>query len=126
MDAAQRIRRLGFRKWYERELLRGHANLVLLVFATLGLLGTVEVYSVRLPWWNQLLILVGGLASLGIAYLALRHYLYRLNHAEFVAHQAVCTACQAYAKFEPLDDGAERAGLRVRCRKCGHRWEIRL
>src|SRR5687768_9264182 len=33
------IERRGFRKWYEGELVRGHAQLVLLVLATLAALG---------------------------------------------------------------------------------------
>mgnify|MGYP003454209120 CR=1 FL=1 len=47
MSAGKTIRRIGFRKWYERELLQSHANLVLLLLATLGLLGCAEAYSPR-------------------------------------------------------------------------------
>ncbi len=63
MTPARSIRRLGFRKWYERELLRSHANLVLLLLATLGLLASAEVYSARLPLVDQLQVLGGALAS---------------------------------------------------------------
>src|SRR5688572_6499494 len=42
MRVSQSIQRIGFRKWYERELLRSHANLVLLVMSTLALLGCAE------------------------------------------------------------------------------------
>ena len=126
MTSAQTIRRLGFRIWYERELLRGHTNLVLLLFATIGLLGSAEVYSTRLSITDQLQALAGAAASAVIGILALRRYLYSLNHAEFVAKQAVCARCETYAKWDLLDENAAREELCVRCRHCGHRWEIQL
>lgn len=127
MSAVKTIRRLGFRKWYERELLRSHANLVLLLLACLGLLGAAEVYTVRAPLLDQLETVAAALASGAIGLLALRRYLYLLNHAEYVANQADCSACGTYARFELIGEpplSAER--LQVRCRHCGHTWHIDL
>ena len=126
MGAANRIRRVGFRKWYERELLGCHANLVLVLLATVALLGCLEVYSARLNWIDGIQMLAGALASAAIGYFALRRYLRALAHAEYVASQAACATCTAYAKWEPLDEPAGPDRLRVRCRRCEHRWEIRL
>lgn len=126
MGAAGKIRRLGFRKWYERELLGSHANLVLLLLATLALLASAEVYTARLPLLDQLEVLLGATASAVIGIAALRRYLYLLNHAEFVADQAVCGDCDSYAKWDLLDEQADGARLAVRCRHCGHRWTIDL
>lgn len=126
MSSASTIRRVGFRKWYERELMQGHANLVLLLFATLGLLGSVEVYSPKLGLGDQLQIIAAALASAAIGFWAMRRYLYKLNHAEFVAHQAVCGGCQTYAKFDAVDERGADSPLKVCCRRCGHRWEIDL
>lgn len=126
MGAAGKIRRLGFRKWYERELLGSHANLVLLLLATLALLASAEVYTARLPLLDQLEVLLGATASAVIGIAALRRYLYLLNHAEFVADQAVCGHCESYAKWDLLDEQADGARLGVRCRHCGHRWTIDL
>ncbi len=126
MSAAQTIRRIGFRKWYERELMRSHANLVLLLLATIGLLGAMEVYSARLAWLDQLQVIAAGVVSVVIGYAALRRYLYRLNHAEFVAGQAVCGGCATYAKWDALEVAGEEKRLRVCCRRCGHRWDIQL
>ena len=126
MSAGQTIRRIGFRKWYERELLQSHANLVLLVLATLGLLGCAEAYSARLALADQLQVLAAAVASAAIGLLALRRYLYLLNHAEFVANQATCERCGSYARLEMLDENVATNRLQVRCRNCGHQWPIDL
>lgn len=126
MDAVKSIRRLGFRKWYERELLYSHANLVLLLLSSLGLLGSAEAYSKSAPWADQLQVATAALASAVIGVLALRRYLYLLNHAEFVANQADCAHCGTYARWEPLDELPAERRLQVRCRHCGHQWHIDL
>ena len=126
MNAARTIRRLGFRKWYERELLQSHMHLVLLLLSTLGLLGSAEAYSLRLSIGSQLGVLACAVASAVIGVWALRRYLYLLAHAEFVADQAVCRGCDTYAKWEVEESAEDPAGarLRVRCRRCGQRWLI--
>lgn len=126
MGAAGKIRRLGFRKWYERELLSSHANLVLLLLAAVGLLASAEVYTARLPLREQLEVLLAAGASGLIGVFALRRYLYLLNHAEYVADQAVCGSCDTYARWDLLDEQAGGSRLEVRCRHCGHRWTIDL
>jgi hypothetical protein len=126
MSAGKTIRRIGFRKWYERELLQSHANLVLLLLATLGLLGSAEAYSAQLPLGDQLQVLAAAAASAVIGLLALRRYLYLLNHAEYVANQATCERCGTYARLEMLEENVAANRLQVRCRKCGHQWPIDL
>ena len=126
MSAAQTIRRLGFRKWYERELLQSHANLVLLLLAAIGLFASAEVFSRQMAPIEQLQVLAGAVASAAIGYFALRRYLHRLNYAEYVADQAVCRGCDTYAKWELLAEEADGARLQVRCRRCAHLWQIQL
>ena len=126
MSAAQSIRRLGFRKWYERELLQGHANLLLLLLATLGLLASVELLSSQMTLMDRVQVLIGAALSAAIGYLALRRYLRLLNHAEYVADQAICRGCDTYAKWELVGEEANGARLQVRCRKCANCWQIQL
>jgi hypothetical protein len=126
MSAGKTIRRIGFRKWYERELLQSHANLVLLVLASLGLLGCAEAYSARAALSDQLQVLAAAVASAAIGLLALRRYLYLLNHAEYVANQATCERCNTYARLEMLEENLAANRLQVRCRNCGHQWPIDL
>jgi hypothetical protein len=126
VSAVKSIRRLGFRKWYERELLQSHANLVLLLLASLGLLGAAEAYTRTAPLLDQLQVVAAALASAAIGVLALRRYLYLLNHAEFVANQADCAQCGTYARWNLVDDPGEGTRIRVRCRQCSHEWHIDL
>ena len=57
IQLADGIRRHGFKKWYERELLRGHAHLVAVIVCTLGLMMALEAamrfrstFGTRKPW----------------------------------------------------------------------------
>jgi hypothetical protein len=127
MSAVTTIRRLGFRKWYERELLQSHANLVLLVLSCIGLLGSAEAYSAKAPLGDQLQVIATALISAVIGVMALRRYLYLLNHAEFVANQAHCEACGTYARFDLIGEPPpSSSSLQVCCRQCGHSWRIEL
>lgn len=118
------IRRVGFRKWYERELIQCHLHLVLLVLAALALLGSAEAFSIKVPLHEQFVVLLCAAASAAIGLYALRRYLYLLSHAEFVADQAVCRQCEAYGRLDLLDETRDGARLRVRCRACQHTWTI--
>jgi hypothetical protein len=124
MTALKAIRRHGFRKWYERELLQSHANLVLLLLATVGLLACAEIYTVKLALADQLQVLLSAAASAAIGLLALRRYLYLLNHAEFVANQAECARCKTYARWTLVEEASAETLLQVRCKHCGNEWKI--
>jgi hypothetical protein len=127
MNAVKTIRRVGFRKWYERELLQSHANLVLLLLSTLGLLGAAEVYTARAPVLDQLQVVAAAVVSAVVGAYALRRYLYLLNHAEYVANQAACASCGTYGRFELVGEHAPTDSImRVRCRQCGNEWRIDL
>ena len=111
MNRVHPIQRLGFQRWYERELLRSHANLVLLLLCTIGLLACAEVYQPGAPWTEQWTVIAGGGASTAIGVVALRRYLYRLNHAEFVAENAR----QLAEILGPVDEAAQlRQGIEQR------------
>jgi len=126
MNRVHAIERLGFQRWYERELLRSHANLVLLLLCTIGLLASAEVYESTASWADQWQVIAGAGACVAIGVVALRRYLYRLNHAEFVADQAVCKGCETYARLEVLGGTAASRILPVRCRHCDKRWSLQL
>jgi len=126
MNAVKTIRRIGFRKWYERELLQSHMHLVLLLLSSLGMMGAAEAFSQRTPDSSPLTMLACAIVSVVIGLWALRRYLFLLSHAEYMAEQAVCRQCTAYAKWDITEEGPEGASMRVCCRKCGHRWNITL
>lgn len=117
------IERRGFRKWYERELLRSHGQLVLLVLATLAALGALEAFSDGLG--DRLLMGASLVAAAAIGAWALRRYVFHLMRAELIANQATCPACRAYGRFAVERDGVpEATAMTVRCRRCEQRWRI--
>jgi hypothetical protein len=124
MTLAEGIRRHGFRKWYERELLRGHAHLALLLFCVLGLMMALEASTRFRSTADQVIdglaVVVCGLAGLW----SLRRYLYLLLRAETLAHQADCPQCQAYGLLELTSADASGDSVAVRCRRCAHEWRI--
>jgi hypothetical protein len=126
MDAIQAMRKLGFRKWYERALLQSHAHLLLLLLSTIGLLVGAEAYSRELPASSQLSLIACVIASGVIGFWALRRYLYLLQHAEFLADQAVCRNCQTYARWDITAEDPSTQSMQVCCRHCDNRWKITL
>ena len=124
MKLAAGIRKLGFRKWYERELLYSHAHMALTFICMIGVLAAFEAASRYRGWVDQL---IDGLAILvcgGGGLWALRRYLWLLMHAEHVAHQADCPGCGTYARFELVRAEAQGEAALVCCRKCRHEWTI--
>ncbi len=130
-EIASAIAAQGFRRWYERQLVRCHLQLLLLVLCLMGLLGALEAFGQARqegrPWW--LMALCFGLAGvLGIV--ALRRYLFLLMRAEHIANQAHCPACKAYGRWRlergelapSTTDGP--APLQACCRVCPARWPI--
>lgn len=120
---AEGVRRFGFRKWYERELLSSHAHLLLTLLCAVALIGTLEAFQGGSV--NEILIGVAlFIVSAAIGLWSLRRYLYLLMHAEEVANQANCPACSAYARFEVVHEDRHQGRTGVRCRACRHEWTI--
>lgn len=121
------IRERGFSKWYERELLRGHSKLVLVLLCAVSALGSVEAFSERGS--ARALMALSLVVSAAIGAWAVRRYLFHLNRAEFIANQATCPACSTYGRFgiesaEGPEESGVPAALAVCCRKCQARWRI--
>jgi len=124
MKLAEGIRKHGFRKWYERELLTGHAHLVLLLFCVLGLMMALEAATQFKTRIDRFIDVVAVIVCVGAGAWALRRYLYCLLHAEAVANQADCPACKTYGRLDLLQSDATGDNVVVRCRHCAHEWKI--
>jgi ABC-type nickel/cobalt efflux system permease component RcnA len=118
------IQKLGFRKWYERELLQSHAHMVLLVLCSVGLLGAFEIYDRKLAATQQLNVVVSVLLCVGIGLWSMRVYLRGLMQAEAVANQADCTGCGTYGRLTLVPHAHTSGGVHVQCKGCGHAWCI--
>ena len=120
---AEGVRRFGFRKWYERELLSSHAHLLLTVLCTIALIGILEVFR-NGTQGEKLLDVLLFIACGAIGLWSLRRYLYLLMHAEEVANQANCPGCGVYARFEILGEDRRSGQTAVCCRTCRQEWTI--
>ena len=121
---ADGIRKHGFRKWYERELLQSHAHLVLTFLCMIGIFAGFEALGINRGWLDQAtnIVTIGLCVAIGLW--ALRRYLYFLGHAEATANQADCPQCQAYGSFTVEAEDPKEQSLQVCCRKCRHQWTI--
>lgn len=124
MNLPDGIRKHGFRKWYERELLQGHAHLVLTFLCSIGIFASFEVYERRAPLADQLTDVGAVLLFTAVGLWALRRYLYLLAHAEATANQAECPQCGTYARFVLVDEDRAQHAVQVQCKQCEHRWPI--
>jgi hypothetical protein len=124
MKLAAGIRKHGFRKWYERQLLRSHAHLALTFLCLIGLLGAFEAATSFRDWDDRLIDITAILVCSGTGLWALRRYLHLLLHAEAVARQADCPSCGAYARFRLVGADALDERACVACRLCCHQWTI--
>lgn len=124
MKLADGIRKHGFRKWYERELLQSHAHLVLCFLCVVGLFAAFEAAWRFRSLQDQLTDLVAAMVCGATGLWALRRYLRLLSHAEMVANQADCPHCKAYGRLEVVQVSADGEDVAVRCRACGHGWQI--
>jgi hypothetical protein len=121
---ADGIRKHGFRKWYERELLQSHGHLVLTFLCMIGIFAAIEALGHTRSWTDQAIDVLAVLACSVIGIWALRRYLYFLNHAEATAHQADCPQCKAYGSFTLEGEDVAQSTVTVCCRKCRQRWTI--
>ena len=120
------IRRFGFRKWYERELLSSHAHMALALISTVALIASFEAFKGG-SWTEKLMDTAFVLVCAAVTLWALRRYLYLLMHAEEMANQANCGQCKAYGLL--LLDKAATAEPAARmvpvcCKRCGFRWNM--
>lgn len=130
-SAAEGIRRLGFRRWYERELIEGHAWLVTGFLSLIVVAVCLEQIDWRRPVQEaaSILYIVAGVL---LCLFSLRRYSRILIRAECLGGQSTCAQCSTYGVLQVLDAGApadaehsaEMGWLRVSCRRCGHQWRI--
>lgn len=124
MSLAEGIREHGFRNWYERERLRCHGHLALLLVCMIGIVVALEAASRFRSWGDPVADGLSLLLYIGVGLWSLRRYLFLLLHAEAAANQANCTGCKAYGHIELLQSDAAGNSVKVRGRKYSHVWRI--
>jgi len=135
MELSEGIRRIGFRRWYERQLIEGHLYLISGFLCLITVLASLEEFNLRTPAWETALRFAAMMAGAAICLWTVRRYLTMLAVAEHVAERSVCEVCATYhgldlsgaiaRRPDASNDGDEALPpVGVRCRKCGHEWTI--
>jgi hypothetical protein len=124
---ADGIRKLGFRRWYERQLLESHAWFVTCFLSVILALTCAEDIGLKAGGWKPVLMLgiIAAAGALGLT--ALKRYRRLLVRAEAVAEQSTCGQCATYGRLQVLESGSAAqpgAWMRVQCRQCGNQWLI--
>ena len=137
MDPTASIRKHGFRKWYERQLIESHAALVTCLLCGITLAALIEqITLIRLDMASLSLIGV-ALGAIVLGGLSWRHYITVLERAERYGERSACPQCHVYGRFEVLATGLDELGpaaravapleaawIRVRCRSCSTEWRL--
>jgi hypothetical protein len=129
MDHAESIRALGFRRWYERQLVESHLWLVTGFLSLIMCTIAIEVIAFRESIFGFMALLAIGGAGAALCAYAWKRFNRQLGVAEHVAGQATCLRCRTYGKLAFVSasrdaDAVLGRSVRVRCRDCGHEWSI--
>ena len=134
MEPAAGIRKLGFKRWFERQLIESHAYLVTVFLCLVLVIAVFEQLGSRAGALERALMyaaIIGGGALGIVSWNRYRVILFRALH---LAERSTCKNCGAYARFSVLDstrvhaedDADDRDGvwLKVKCKTCGHEWTM--
>ena len=133
MEPADSIGRLGFGRWYERQLIQSHAYLVTCFLCIVAVASCYEVAGAYASRFEHFLIALVVLVIGALGVHSLGRYRVLLLRAETIARRATCKTCETYGRITVVESGSsetEPAGderipwIRVRCRKCGNAWTI--
>ena len=139
MTIADRIQKLGFRRWYERTLIESHAYLITSFLGMILTFSGLEVFGRRADAASAVGVtfgLIAGLAGVVLVVFGSQRYFRTLTLAGTLGDRATCAQCSAYGVFNVLASGSTGAGkpddagagapvwLKVKCRKCGHAWDM--
>ena len=133
MELSEGIRKIGFHRWYERQLLESHFYMVTAFLCLILVMACLEGFSFRAPGVEPLLRIGAMFAGVVVCVWTLRRYLAMLTVAMHVAERSVCGRCKAYGALEATavrrvaaekDPELTCAPTGVRCRRCGNEWTI--
>lgn len=124
MDTADGIRKHGFRRWHERRLLTSHGWLLLTLLAGVAGFASLEAAFNAVGWAARAPNVLGVFVSGAIGVFALQRFLAQLVRCQTAASQASCEVCKTYGRLDVMAEDTAASRLRVRCRQCGHQWEM--
>lgn len=127
VDLAEGIRRVGFKRWYERQLIESHVYFVTAFLSLIVVVAGLESYSATALASTRLLMLTLVAGGIVLCAWSFRRYQSMLARAVRAAERSTCGQCATYGVLEVVRRTMEREAhscLTVRCRKCGHEWQM--
>ena len=139
MDPTASIRKLGFRRWYERQLIDCHAALVTCFLCGIVIAALIEQLADGFKTgWPPIVLMAVVVTAAVLMWLAWRRYITVLQRAERYGERSNCPGCNTYGRFDidatGMDEYPDKAAravaplesawLRVRCRKCATVWRM--
>jgi hypothetical protein len=140
MDIVRSIDKLGFRRWYERQLIEGHGYLITCFLCMITVAATLESFASREALSGRIAMAVTAFFAGAVGYFAWVRYRAIMLRAEWLGDHATCPQCRVYGRFRIVDTHSRRVPrvdvesapfppdeaplLGVQCKKCGHRWTI--
>ncbi|HZM36745.1 MAG TPA: hypothetical protein VFC18_19945 [Burkholderiales bacterium] len=118
-EPARSIEKLGFRRWYERQLIECHAWLVTCLLCAFAALALIEGLDFRAAFFGSLVRGAMAFAAGLLSWITLQRYVAMLVRANRLAEHATCGKCGTYGRFSFVEGQA-----RVRCGSCEHEWPI--
>ncbi len=118
---AEHFKRIGFRKWYERQLLSGHAHMVLAFLSAICVVAAMEAFRTA-QGDTQLADGLFVIVCAAIGAWALRRYAFLMMRAEQAANQASCPECGDYGRFRVVGHRPRLQEIDVRCSRCPCAW----
>ncbi len=116
MEPADSIQRIGFRRWYERQLIRGHVWFVAGFLGMFAVAAFVEQLRLGDPLLLQLAVTAGIVAAGSLGGYGLLRYLTIMTTTLRIGEHATCRACGTYGRFSMVSPS------RAHCRKCANEW----
>jgi hypothetical protein len=120
MEPAHSIGKLGFKRWYERQLIESHVWLITSFLCALAIAASLEAMTFReLP--KAAITLTFVFVAALVCWQGLQRYRIIMDQAERLGEASTCGNCQTYARFQVIE---EHPRFNVRCRKCSHEWTM--
>ena len=120
MPPIRGIARLGFKRWYERQLIESHVWLVTCLLCGFAMAATLELADMGAGFAALPTLAVAFVVGL-LAWHALLRYLQMMRQAQHFASHSHCPECGRYAAFEVVMPAPR---VEVRCRHCRAQWRL--
>ena len=118
-EPGRTIERIGFRRWYERQLIEGHAWLITCLLSLVAFAACLEGFPFRAAPAQLLTYAAVAFLAGVVGIYALLRYRDILARAEQLADHSTCPGCGLYGRYRVIG-----APLLVRCSRCAHEWSL--